>query len=118
MKNKDKIIFTKDMTITDIVAIILRESVDNNASLIETVKEGANFNVNYMIGGFVKTFAVIPSEIYKDVVSHVKILASLSSSQINKQDGDFKAKIHDKDTKFDVTTLSDNDFEKIIIKLS
>ena len=114
----EKIIFNKDRTITNIVATLLRESVDNNASLIETVKNNDSFNVSYMINGVVETFAVIPLEMYKNVVSHVKMLASLNSDKKDRQDGDFKMKIHDKDTKFDVTILLVDEFEKIIIKLS
>jgi type IV pilus assembly protein PilB len=108
----------EDAPVIKIVAVILRNAIDGNASDIHIEHTGENVKVRYRVDGVLHTSIVLPPSIHNGVVARVKILAKLRLDEKRKpQDGSFSANIEGRKIDFRVSTMPAYYGEKVVMRI-
>lgn len=108
----------EDAPVIKIVAVILRNAVEGNASDIHIEHTGEKVKVRYRVDGSLYTTIVLPLNVYSGVVARVKILAKLRLDEKRKpQDGSFSANIDGRKIDFRVSTMPSYYGEKVVMRV-
>ncbi len=125
VKTDDKILakgeeqkIVEDAPIIKIVAVILRNATEGNASDIHIENSGEKVKVRFRVDGILHTSLVLPLTVYAGVVARIKILAKLHLDEKRKpQDGGFSAKIDGRKIDFRVSTMPSYFGEKVVMRI-
>lgn len=113
---EEKII--EDAPVIKIVAVILRNAIEGNASDIHIEHTGEKVKVRYRVDGSLYTTIVLPLNVYSGVVARIKILAKLRLDEKRKpQDGSFSANIDGRKIDFRVSTMPAYYGEKVVMRV-
>jgi type IV pilus assembly protein PilB len=108
----------EDAPIIKIVAVILRNAIEGNASDIHIENTGEKVKVRYRVDGSLHTTIVLPPNVYSGVVARIKILAKLRLDEKRKpQDGSFSANIDNRKIDFRVSTMPAYYGEKVVMRI-
>jgi len=108
----------EEAPIIKIVAVILNNAVEGNASDIHIENTGDKVKVRFRVDGVLHTSLVLPLSVYAGVVARIKILAKLRLDEKRKpQDGGFSAKINLRKIDFRVSTLPSYYGEKVVLRI-
>lgn len=114
----DNVKIVEDAPIIKIVAVILRNAIEGNASDIHIEHVGEKVKVRYRVDGSLYTTIVLPVNVYNGVVARVKILAKLRLDEKRKpQDGSFSATINNRKIDFRVSTMPSYYGEKVVMRV-
>jgi len=101
-----------------IVAVILRNAIEGNASDIHIEFNGEKVKVRYRVDGILHTTIVLPPNIYSGIVARIKILAKLRLDEKRKpQDGSFSTNIDGRKIDFRVSTMPAYYGEKVVMRI-
>ena len=113
---EEKII--EDAPVIKIVAVILRNAIEGNASDIHIENTGEKVKVRYRVDGSLYTTIVLPINVYNGVVARIKILAKLRLDEKRKpQDGSFSTNIDGRKIDFRVSTMPAYYGEKVVLRV-
>ena len=108
----------EDAPVIKIVAVIMRNAIEGNASDIHIEHTGEKVKVRFRVDGVLYTSLILPINIYNGVVARVKILAKLRLDEKRKpQDGSFSAKIDGRKIDFRISTMPAYYGEKVVIRI-
>ncbi|HEY4513219.1 MAG TPA: GspE/PulE family protein [Candidatus Paceibacterota bacterium] len=108
----------EDAPVIKIVAVILRNALEGNASDIHIEFTGEKVKVRFRIDGVLHTTIVLPPNVYGGIVARVKILAKLRLDEKRKpQDGSFSANIDGHKIDFRVSTMPAYYGEKVVMRI-
>ena len=109
---------SEDAPIIKIVAVILRNAIEGNASDIHIENSGEKVKVRFRVDGVLHTSLLLPISSYMGIVARIKILAKLRLDEKRKpQDGGFSAKIDGRKIDFRVSTMPSYYGEKIVMRI-
>jgi len=104
--------------VAKLVGVIIKYAVDKKASDIHIEPIRNNYRVRFRIDGILRSHMVLPNEVGKMVVSHIKILSKLKIDEKRKpQDGRFKIKKQDNAVDFRVSTFPVLEGEKVVLRV-
>ncbi|MEK7128009.1 MAG: GspE/PulE family protein [Patescibacteria group bacterium] len=108
----------EDAPVIKIVAVILRNAIEGNASDIHIEFTGEKVKVRFRVDGTLHTTIVLPPSIYGGIVARIKILAKLRLDEKRKpQDGSFSANIDGRKIDFRVSTMPAYYGEKVVMRI-
>jgi len=108
----------EDAPVIKIVAVILRNALEGNASDIHIEHTGDKIKVRFRVDGMLHTTITLPPNVYAGVVARVKILAKLRLDEKRKpQDGSFSANIDGRKIDFRVSTMPAYYGEKVVMRI-
>jgi len=108
----------EDAPVIKIVAVILRNAIEGNASDIHIEHTGDKVKVRFRVDGALYTSIVLPINVYSGVVARIKILSKLRLDEKRKpQDGSFSASIDNRKIDFRVSTMPAYYGEKVVIRI-
>jgi len=108
----------EDAPVIKIVAVILRNALEGEASDIHIEFTGEKVKVRFRVDGVLHTSIVLPPNVYSGIVARVKILAKLRLDEKRKpQDGSFSANIDGRKVDFRVSTMPAYYGEKIVMRI-
>ena len=108
----------ENVAITDIVNIIILDSIDKKASDIHFNPTEDGIVVRIRIDGELRNYAKVPIYVKKNMITRVKILAGMNITESRvPQDGAIKQTIQDKDVDLRVSSLPTNMGENIVIRI-
>ncbi len=108
----------EEAPIIKIVAVILNNAVEGDASDIHIENTGEKVKVRFRVDGVLHTSLVLPLPVFPGVVARVKILAKMRLDEKRKpQDGGFSAKINGRKIDFRVSTLPAYYGEKVVLRI-
>ena len=108
----------EEAPIIKIVAVILNNAVEGNASDIHIENTGEKVKVRFRVDGVLHTSLVLPLSVYAGVVARIKILSKLRLDEKRKpQDGGFSATIGGRKIDFRVSTLPSYYGEKVVLRI-
>ncbi len=108
----------EDAPVIKIVAVILRNAIEGDASDIHIEFTGDKVKVRFRVDGILHTSIVLPPNVYSGVVARVKILAKLRLDEKRKpQDGSFSTTIDNRKVDFRVSTMPAYYGEKIVMRI-
>ena len=108
----------EDAPVIKIVAVILRNALEGNASDIHIEHTGEKVKVRFRVDGVLHTTIVLPPNVYSGVVARIKILAKLRLDEKRKpQDGSFSANIDGHKIDFRVSTMPAYYGEKVVLRI-
>ncbi len=108
----------EDAPVIKIVAVILRNAIEGNASDIHIEFGGEKVKVRFRVDGTLHTTIVLPPNIYSGIVARIKILAKLRLDEKRKpQDGSFSANIDGRKIDFRVSTMPAYYGEKVVMRI-
>lgn len=108
----------EDAPVIKIVAVILRNAIEGNASDIHIEFNGEKVKVRYRVDGSLHTTIVLPPNVYSGIVARIKILAKLRLDEKRKpQDGSFSANIDGRKIDFRVSTMPAFYGEKVVMRI-
>ena len=108
----------EDAPVIKIVAVILRNAIEGDASDIHIEYTGEKVKVRFRVDGALHTTIVLPPNVYSGIVARVKILAKLRLDEKRKpQDGSFSANIDGRKIDFRVSTMPAYDGEKVVMRI-
>ncbi len=117
-KKGNEVKIVEDAPVIKIVAVILRNAIEGNASDIHIEHTGEKVKVRYRVDGSLFTTIVLPVSVYSGVVARVKILAKLRLDEKRKpQDGSFSANIDGRKIDFRVSTMPAYYGEKVVMRV-
>lgn len=109
---------TEEAPVIKMVAVMLREGVEGNASDIHIEPGRKQMRVRFRVDGVLYTSLLLPMSVHPAVVSRVKILSNLKIDETRlAQDGRFRATIDERGIDFRVATLPTALGEKVAIRL-
>ena len=118
VKSNDEAKIVEDAPVIKIVAVILRNAIEGNASDIHIENTGEKIKVRFRVDGSLHTSIVLPPNVYNGVVARVKILAKLRLDEKRKpQDGSFSTNLDGHKIDFRVSTMPAYYGEKIVIRI-
>lgn len=107
-----------DAPIIKIVAVILKNAIEGNASDIHIEHTGEKVKVRYRVDGVLHTTLMLPTNVHSGIVARIKILAKLHLDEKRKpQDGSFSATIDNRKIDFRVSTMPGYNGEKIAMRI-
>jgi len=107
-----------DTPIIKIVAVILRDAMERNASDIHIENNGEKVRVRFRVDGILNTALILPLSTYNGIIARIKILSKLRLDEKRKpQDGGFSAKIDVRKIDFRVSTMPAYYGEKIVMRI-
>lgn len=116
VKGEEKIV--EDAPVIKIVAVMLRNALEGNASDIHIEHMGEKVKVRFRVDGILHTSITLPPSVYSGVVARVKILAKLRLDEKRKpQDGSFSANIDGRKIDFRVSTMPAYYGEKVVMRI-
>lgn len=108
----------EEAPIIKIVAVILNNAVEGNASDIHIENTGEKVKVRFRVDGVLYTSLVLPLPVFPGVIARIKILAKMRLDEKRKpQDGGFSAKISGRKIDFRVSTLPAYYGEKVVLRI-
>ena len=108
----------EEAPIIKIVAVILNNAVEGNASDIHLENTGDKVKVRFRVDGVLHTSLVLPLSVFAGVVARIKILSKLRLDEKRKpQDGGFSATINSRKIDFRVSTLPSYYGEKVVLRI-
>ncbi len=108
----------EDAPVIKIVAVILRNAIEGNASDIHIEHTGEKIKVRFRVDGALYTSIILPINIYNGIIARIKILAKLRLDEKRKpQDGSFSANIDSHKIDFRVSTMPAYYGEKVVIRI-
>jgi type IV pilus assembly protein PilB len=108
----------EDAPVIKIVAVILRNAIEGNASDIHIEYNGEKVKVRFRVDGILHTSIVLPPNVYGGVVARIKILSKLRLDEKRKpQDGSFSANIDGRKIDFRVSTMPAYYGEKVVMRI-
>jgi len=108
----------EDAPVIKIVAVMLRNAVEGNASDIHIEFTGEKVKVRFRVDGALFTSIVLPPNVYSGVVARIKILAKLRLDEKRKpQDGSFSANFDGRKVDFRVSTMPAYYGEKVVMRI-
>ena len=108
----------EDAPVIKIVAVILRNAIEGNASDIHIEHTVDKVKVRFRVDGALYTSLILPINVYNGVVTRIKILAKLRLDEKRKpQDGSFSANIDGRKIDFRVSTMPAYYGEKVVIRI-
>ncbi len=108
----------EDAPVIKIVAVILRNAIEGDASDIHIEHTGEKVKVRFRVDGALFTSIILPLNVYSGVIARVKILAKLRLDEKRKpQDGAFSANIDGHKIDFRVSTMPAYYGEKVVIRV-
>ncbi len=108
----------EEAPIIKIVAVILNNAVEGNASDIHIENTGEKVKVRFRVDGVLHTSLFLPLPVFPGVVARIKILSKLRLDEKRKpQDGGFSAKIGTRKIDFRVSTLPAYYGEKVVLRI-
>ncbi len=114
--DEEKIV--EDAPVIKIVAVILRNAIESNASDIHIEHTGDNVKVRFRVDGVLHTGIVLPTNVYSGIVARIKIISKLRLDEKRKpQDGSFSTSIDGRKIDFRVSTLPAYYGEKIAMRI-
>jgi type IV pilus assembly protein PilB len=114
--NNTKIV--EDAPVIKIVAVILRNAIEGNASDIHIEHTGEKVKVRYRVDGSLHTTLVLPPNVHNGVVARIKILAKLRLDEKRKpQDGSFSTNMDGRKIDFRVSTMPSYYGEKVVLRI-
>jgi type IV pilus assembly protein PilB len=108
----------EDAPVIKIVAVILRNAIEGNASDIHIEHTGEKVKVRYRVDGTLYTTIVLPLNVYSGVIARIKILSKLRLDEKRKpQDGSFSTNIDGRKIDFRVSTMPSYYGEKVVMRV-
>jgi type IV pilus assembly protein PilB len=108
----------EDAPVIKIVAVILRNAIEGDASDIHIEYTGEKVKVRFRVDGVLHTSIVLPPNVYGGIVARIKILAKLRLDEKRKpQDGSFSANIDGRKIDFRVSTMPAYYGEKVVMRI-
>src|SRR3990167_4488334 len=108
----------EDEPVIKIVAVILRNAIEGNASDIHIEYTGEKVKVRFRVDGALYTSIVLPPNVYSGVIARIKILAKLRLDEKRKpQDGSFSANFDGRKVDFRVSTMPAYYGEKAVMRI-
>ncbi len=108
----------EEAPIIKIVAVIINNAVEGNASDIHIENTGDKVKVRFRVDGILHTSLFLPLGVFPGVIARIKILAKLRLDEKRKpQDGGFTAKIGERKIDFRVSTLPAYYGEKVVMRI-
>ncbi|MBP7804943.1 MAG: type II/IV secretion system protein [Candidatus Pacebacteria bacterium] len=108
----------EEAPIIKIVAVILNNAVEGNASDIHIENTGDKVKVRFRVDGVLHTSLVLPLSVYAGVIARIKILSKLRLDEKRKpQDGGFSATINTRKIDFRVSSMPSYYGEKIVMRI-
>ncbi|MFA5095396.1 MAG: GspE/PulE family protein [Candidatus Paceibacterota bacterium] len=108
----------EDAPVIKIVAVILRNAIEGNASDIHIENTGEKVKVRFRVDGILYTAIILPSNVYNGIVARIKILAKLRLDEKRKpQDGSFSTSLDGHKIDFRVSTMPAYYGEKVEIRI-
>ncbi len=108
----------EDAPIIKIVAVILRNAIEGNASDIHIENTGEKVKVRFRVDGALYTSIVLPMNVYSGIIARIKILSKLRLDEKRKpQDGSFSTKIDGRKVDFRVSSMPAYYGEKIVMRI-
>src|ERR1035437_8181009 len=106
VKEGDEKKIVEEAPVIKIVAVILRNAIEGNASDIHIENTGEKVKVRYRVDGTLHTTIVLPPSVYSGVVARIKILSKMRLDEKRKpQDGSFSTTIDGHKIDFRVSTM-------------
>ncbi len=108
----------EDAPVIKIVAVMLRNAIEGNASDIHIEFTGEKVKVRFRVDGALHTTIVLPPNVYNGVIARIKILAKLRLDEKRKpQDGSFSTNIDGRKIDFRVSTMPSYYGEKVVMRI-
>ena len=108
----------EDAPIIKIVAVILRNAIEGNASDIHIEHTGEKVRVRFRVDGALHTSIMLPVNVYSGIVARIKILGKLRLDEKRKpQDGSFSTTIDRRKIDFRVSSMPSYYGEKIVMRI-
>jgi type IV pilus assembly protein PilB len=108
----------EDAPVIKIVAVVLRNALEGNASDIHIEHTGEKIKVRFRVDGILHTTITLPPNVYSGIVARIKILAKLRLDEKRKpQDGSFSANIDGRKIDFRVSTMPAYYGEKVVMRI-
>jgi type IV pilus assembly protein PilB len=108
----------EDAPVTKIVAVILRNAVEGNASDVHIEPIENRIRVRFRVDGVLHTSLFLPLNVHSAVVARVKILSNMKLDEKRKpQDGRFSARIEKRLIDFRVSTFPTYYGEKVVMRI-
>jgi len=118
IKIGEEVKIVEDAPVIKIVAVMLRNAIEGNASDIHVEHTGEKVKVRYRVDGALHTTIILPINVYSGIVARIKILAKLRLDERRKpQDGSFSANIDGRKIDFRVSTMPAYYGEKVAIRI-
>ncbi|MEK7071417.1 MAG: GspE/PulE family protein, partial [Patescibacteria group bacterium] len=118
VKSGEEAKIVEDAPIIKIVAVILRNALEGNASDIHIEHTGEQVKVRFRVDGILHTTIMLPPSVHSGVIARIKILAKLRLDEKRKpQDGSFSANIDGRKIDFRVSTMPSYYGEKAAIRI-
>ena len=116
LSDEEKIV--EEAPIIKIVAVIIRNAVEGDASDIHIENSGSNVIVRFRVDGSLHTSLVLPLNVYAGIIARIKILSKLRLDEKRKpQDGGFSTKIGERKIDLRVSTFPTYYGEKIVMRI-
>ena len=108
----------ENVAITDIVNIVIIDSIDKKASDIHFNPTEDGIIIRIRIDGELRNYAKVPGYVKKNMITRVKILAGMNITESRvPQDGAIKQTIQDKDVDLRVSSLPTKMGENIVVRI-
>ena len=108
----------EDAPVIKIVAVILKNAVDGEASDIHIEHMGGKVRVRYRVDGSLYTSLMLPKNVHTGIIARIKVLSKLHLDEKRKpQDGSFSATIDGRKIDFRVSTMPGYYGEKAAIRI-
>ena len=118
IKSEDGSKLVEDAPVIKIVAVILRNAIEGNASDIHIENTGEKVKVRFRVDGTLHTTIVLPTNVYNGVVARIKILSKLRLDEKRKpQDGSFSTNLDGRKIDFRVSSMPAYYGEKLVIRI-
>jgi type IV pilus assembly protein PilB len=118
IKSGEETRIMEDAPVVKIVAVILRNAIEGNASDIHIEFTGEKVKVRFRVDGTLHTSIILPPNIFSEIVARIKILAKLRLDEKRKpQDGSFSATIDGHKIDFRVSTMPAYYGEKVVMRI-
>ncbi len=109
---------SEEAPVIRIVAAMLKQAVEANASDIHVEPQRTRLRVRFRIDGDLQQVNEMPAELHQPIVSRIKVLANLKIDEKRiPQDGRFRTVIFGKDIDFRVATFPTPTGEKVAIRV-
>jgi type IV pilus assembly protein PilB len=116
VNKEEKIV--EDAPIIKIVAVILKNAIEGNASDIHIEHTGDKVRVRYRVDGSLHTSIMLPVNVHSGIIARIKVLSRLHLDEKRKpQDGSFSANIDNRKVDFRVSTMPGYYGEKVAIRI-
>lgn len=108
----------EDAPVIKIVAVILRNAIEGNASDIHIEYTGEKVKVRFRVDGLLHTTIILPPNVYSGIVARIKILSKLRLDEKRKpQDGSFSTNVDGRKIDFRVSTMPAYYGEKVVMRI-